>query len=248
MTDSTTKGSKMKDSRMLRALLAAVVLGTIVTPIATAGAKGKPSPQKSALRLLKGLQSETAAIAAEITALKAKIVTLEAPKQLPPAAPNGPAAGDLSGSYPNPKVRASSITSTSVLDGTLTGADLAPNTIDSSSIADGSVGGGDIADHSIEMIDLAPFSVGATQLVPTHVVRSNPNPIGGNSVGGNLATCPGAERLLAGGLEWETPNTNLFTLYSIPEPGNPNAWEVRGRNSSGSTDNLYAYALCLGAG
>jgi hypothetical protein len=239
MTDSVPKGKKMKEAKMLRALLAAVVLGTIVTPIATA------------LKLLNGLKSETAAITAEITALRGKIATLEAPKQLPPATPNGPATGDLSGNYPNPKVRAGSIGSANVLDGTLSGADLTQNTIQSSNIADNSIGSIDIADNSIGSIDLGSGSVGASQLLETHVVKSGLNGIGGNAQGSNAVGCPFGERMLSGGAEWQNPKdpehppTNLFTIFSIPDPGNPNQWDVFGRNSSGVEINLFAYALCL---
>jgi hypothetical protein len=242
----------MKEARMLRVLLAAVVLGMIVTPIAVAGAQGQPagkrSPQKIALKLLRGLKKEAAAITAEVASLHAQISTLEAPKQAPPSAPSGLAGGDLSGNYPNPTVRPSSITSAKIAEETVTSADIAPHTIRSLNIEDGSIGSADITDQSIAGVDLGPLSVGASQLLETHVVTAGPTAVGNNSSGEEFATCPSGERLLSGGAEWDSNRTNLWFTFSRPDLSNPNRWDVLAHNTSGVTIPFFVYALCLRAG
>jgi hypothetical protein len=248
MIDSVAKGTKMKEARMLRMLLAAVVLGMIVTPIAVAGAKGHPAgkkPAQSSLKLLQGLKKEMAGITTEITSLHAKIGALEAPKQAPPSVPSGPAAGDLSGSYPNPKVRANSITSADVLDKTLTSADIAQNTIQSSDIEDGAISSADIANGSIGSVDLSHGSVGASQLVETHVLKAGSTFVGNGGTDEATGSCPAGERLLSGGGEWGAVNTNLTFDFSRPDPTNTNQWDVLGHNGTGTGTDFFVYVLCL---
>lgn len=242
----------MKQARMLRALVAAVILGTIVTPIAVAGAQGqratRPTAQARALKLLKGLKKETAAISGEIASLRAKIGVLEAPKPPAPAPPNGPAGGDLAGTYPNPKVRASSITSAQVADNAITSADIAANTIQTNNIADGGIGSADIADGSIGQADLGSGSVAAPQLVSTHVVIAGPTAVGNGGSALEVASCPAGERLLSGGGGWSEIKSGLFILASKPDENVPNQWNVVVKNSSGATTGFRVFALCLRAG
>ncbi len=242
----------MKQTKILRTLLALLVLGAIVTPIAVAGARGHRAPRQTAttkaLKLLQGMKKEAAAIAGEIAGLRAKVGGLEAPKQPPPASPIGPAGGDLTGSYPNPRVRTGAIGSANVIDQTVTSADIAPSTIQTANIAGGSITSEDVADGSLGQNDLAPASIGAAQLLGVHFVKSGPNSVGDSAQGGNSAVCPPGERLLSGGATWGDANNKLFIVFSMPDKDNPNQWDVEGRNDSSGPENLFAYAVCLRSG
>ncbi len=242
----------MKETRMLRALLAAVVLGAIVTPIAVASAQGhpatRPSPQAIARKLLKRLKGQTATMTGEVAALRAKISVLSEPKTPPPSPPSGPAGGDLSGSYPNPKIRVNSITSAEVADGTLTSEDIAANTVQPNNIADGAIGPQDIANGSIAQVDLGAGSVGAPQLVSTHVVKAGPTFAGSGGTDEQTASCPPGEQLLAGGGGWTDIQAGLVIVASRPDENVSNQWDVLVHNGSGNGVNFFAYALCLRAG
>jgi hypothetical protein len=241
-------------SRKLRALLATTVLATIVIPISIAGADGagtsKATPKATA-RQVKGLKATAAALAGQLSALQAKIAALEGKAPPTPAPPQtgGPAGGDLSGSYPNPQIRADTIGSADIADSTITGADLAANTIGSANVFDNAIGSADIANGTIGQVDMATGSVGGAQLVGVFAVDSGPNVVGGNSTGGNAVSCPPGTRLLSGGLVWEfsaTNNAGLSVISSAPSILDPGTtWEVAGRNTTGAPRSVFARALCL---
>ncbi len=243
----------MKATGMLRVLLATVLLGAIVTPIAAAGAQGHrakpPRAQARALKLLKGLRKEAAAMAGEVAALRDQLAAAGEPKPTPPSPPAGQAGGSLGGSYPNPKLRPNSITSAEVADGALTAADVAPNTIQTVNLAAAAVGSADIANGSVARVDLGPGSVGAPQLLSTHVVEAGPIEVRDGNTGERAATCPAGERLLTGGAGWHDIQPGLSILVSAPdETPSSTVWDVRVRNTSGKTQSFSVHVLCLRAG
>lgn len=99
------------------------------------------------------------------------------------------AAGDLTGTYPNPAIANNAVNSAKILDGTVALADLAANAVDSTKIVDGGVALADLAtgsvnsakivDGSVALADLAPNSVDSTKIVDGSVALAD---LGGNAV------------------------------------------------------------------
>jgi hypothetical protein len=247
-----------------RLALAALILAAVATPITLAAASVPKADKRSAKKTLKqiaALKTTTAALLAEVTALQTKAVELESSEPPVKSLPTGPAGGDLSGIYPNPKIRAGAITSASVLNGSLQTSDFTAGSVDRSKLFGSAIGFPDLAPRAIGNAELLPSTVGAQQLFGTHSVIGKPEFIGAGQVRGVSAPCPPGETLLGGGMEWElsqvippppTP-TGLTITASHPRqemPGepNPNVWEGVGKNGSGSLQTLFAIAICLGAG
>lgn len=117
----------------------------------------------------------------------------------------GPAGGDLEGTYPNPVIKASSVTSSKIADGAILEIDLADNAVSGVKIIDGTVG----------TSDLASGSVNASKIAAGSVVRSL------NNLRDDVTLAAGANITIS-------QSGNVLTLSGIPTIDND--WTVSGSN------------------
>lgn len=209
-------------------VVAASLLALLVMPIAFAGAAGNPgSANASVKKQLKGLKQRIAALEA-----KQDPVIPAIPKALPP---NGPAGGDLTGTYPNPLIKPNAITAEKLATDSVTGPKLTDN----------SVGSQEISDFQVAALDMGADSVGSFALKGLVTAVS---PVGTTAAEGQKAhavvICPAGHMLIAGGYAWAGVKANSI-IASAPSESNPNTtWIVDGVSHDG-TNTLYAWATCL---
>ena len=75
------------------------------------------------------------------------------------------AGGDLQGSYPNPTLRSDVVTSTTILDGSISSVDLADNSVDSNKILDNTIAAVDIATDAVGSDEIITGAVSSDEIV-----------------------------------------------------------------------------------
>jgi hypothetical protein len=227
------KQERKSTSRLTHGLLAAAVAALVVMPVTFAGASGDPVATTSAASLKKQVKS----LKRRVAALENKQTTTNTTNTTS-GAPSGPAGGDLTGTFPNPKLGPNTVTAQNVVDGSLTGVE----------ILDDSVLAGDLAGDSVGFLELQPGSVGNSELQLVHSVIGQSVSVANGSTNTATVACPGGEQLIGGGGAYASNATGESIIASAPGGNNGDPvtqWVVTGANTSGSAKELVPWATCL---
>ena len=123
-----------------------------------------------------------------------------------------PAAGALTGSFPNPGLAAGSVKAVQIAQGAVGRSEIAAGAVGSEELAQGAVRAIDIANGSIGPTKIAPNSIGKGQIAPGGVGASE---IAAGAVGASeLARLPGARVYLGAGVRFQLPhNTRVLVSF-----------------------------------
>ncbi len=155
--------------------------------------------------------------------------------------PSGTAAGDLTGTYPNPTVAANAITSAKIADGTIVSGDLADGSVLSAKILDGAIATTDLADGSVTTAKVSDGTIVNADISATAAIsgsKINPN-FGAQNVTtiGNLV---GNTLVFSGPLQANGNQGSSGNVLVSQGAGSPPVWSSvsSGITGSGVTDQI----------
>jgi hypothetical protein len=246
-------------------MVAAAALLALGAPLPAASAAKKPKPNKAAAKIAREiveLERSTNVISGEVAALSARTATLEgapvAQTVIPTAAtpipaPPAPAGGDLSGTFPDPKL----------LPKTVGTAQLAESSVDSSQVIDGSILGTSalvpesIGGNTLGALSGADYSsaassrtLGGTKYVDGEFSFYELGRDDGETLSLNI-NCP--SRILEGGWNLHPGTSTQEVMASVPAffaggKGPERDWIVSAREQTRNATArqiLYSEGLCL---
>ena len=156
-----------------------------------------------------------------VTGAKVNESTLGTVPTAAAANPNGPAGGDLDGSYPNPVV--------------------GPNKINSANVVDGSLTAGDLGADSVAASEFGPIVKHENQGSIIDLVAGN----GAWATSGSIpASCSAGEQLIGAAAHFDGSGNALATQELTPD-FTTNTVTGEGISDAGGTVNFIVTAICL---